>query len=396
MRRLIALMAAAALVALIVWAFMPRPVAVELADIAPQTIEVTVEEEGQARIREVFTVSASIAGRLQRIRLHAGDPVVAGETVVAAIGPAAPALLDTRAKAVAEATVAAAEAAVDLARAQLDQAQATLIFLTGEAERTAELYKRSAVPKRMLDTALLEQRTAKVAVDSARASLMVRRRELESARAVLAAADAQGPGECCVELVAPVSGRVLRVLTQDEQVVQAGTPILEIGDPADLEVVVDLLSRDAVRVEPGAAATITGWGGPPLPATVERVEPSAATRVSALGIDEQRVEVVLRLDGDAASWRLLGHGYRVLARINLWRGEGVLAVPVGALFRDGSDWAAFVLHAGRAQLRPLTLGERSDTHAPVPEGLAAGERVILHRSGVVADATAETGAVPGE
>jgi HlyD family secretion protein len=396
MRRLIALMAAAAVVALLVWAFMPRPVAVELADIAPQTIEVTVEEEGQARIREVFTVSATIAGRLQRIRLHAGDPVVAGETVVAAIGPAAPALLDTRAKAVAEATVAAAEAAVDLARAQLDQTQATLIFLTGEAERTAELYKRSAVPKRVLDTALLEQRTAKVAVDSARASLMVRQRELESARAVLAAADPQGSGECCVELVAPVSGRVLRVLTQDEQVVQAGTPILEIGDPADLEVVVDLLSRDAVRVEPGAAATITGWGGPPLPATVERVEPSAATRVSALGIDEQRVEVVLRLDGDAASWRLLGHGYRVLARISLWRGERVLAVPVGALFRDGSDWATFVLHEGRAQVRLLTLGERSDSHAQVLEGLAAGDRVILHPADVVADGTAVTEAAPGE
>lgn len=385
MRRLISILAAAALAGLVIWAFLPQPVPVEVATIAPRTIEVAVEEEGIARIREVFTISATTGGKLQRIGLHAGDRVVAGETVVAVIGPAAPALLDARARAVAQATVSAAQSAVDLAKAQVAQAEAALEFMTSEAERSRRLFESATISKRFYDNAVLEQRTAQAAHDSARANLSVRERELESARAVLDTSGPNGADTCCVELAAPVSGRVLRVLTEDEQVVLPGTPILEIGNPGNLEIAVNLLSRDAVRVQEGAEARVTGWGGPDLLAEVERIEPSARTRVSALGIDEQRVEVILRLTGDPADWQALGHGFRVIAHIAVWQGQDVLSIPVGALFRDGSDWATFVVTDGTARLRTITLGERNGDFAQVLGGLGQGDVVILHPSDRVAE-----------
>ncbi|MBS3982086.1 MAG: HlyD family efflux transporter periplasmic adaptor subunit [Rhodobacteraceae bacterium] len=379
MRRLIPIAAVLAVLAFLVWAFLPRAVEVELADVVPRPLEVVVEEEGEARIREVFTVSATIAGKLQRIGLHAGDGVSEGEPV-ASIGPAAPVLLDSRARAVAEAAAAAAQAATELARAQLAQAEASRDFAQGEANRAVALFQKGAMSARAHDTAIREQRTAEAAVASAVANLAVREKELESALAMLRP-DAPGNGSsCCVDILAPVSGKVLRVLTESEQVVQPGTPILELGDPGNLEIVVELLSRDAVRVAEGAAATVSGWGGPSVAAQVERVEPSAVTRVSALGIDEQRVTVVLRLTGAPDDWQGLGHGFRVIARIALWREEGVLTIPVGALFRDGPDWATYVVRDRRAEVQRIVLGERNEDYAQVLEGLAAGDRVILHPS----------------
>jgi HlyD family secretion protein len=286
--------------------------------------------------------------------------------------------------------MAAAQSAVDLAEAQVTQAEAALEFMTTEADRARALYERSAASQRLLDTAILEQKTAQATLESARANLAVRRRELESAAAVLGAADGTGADACCVQLVAPVSGRVLRVLTESEQVVLPGTPLLEIGNPGNLEVVADLLSRDAVRISEGSAAVITGWGGPPLSAQVARIEPSARTKVSALGIDEQRVEVVLNLLGDPKDWQGLGHGFRVIARISLWRGDGVLSIPVGALFRDGSDWATYVVRDGRAQLQTIRLGERNDELAQVLSGVQAGDTVILHPSDRISDGIAVT------
>ncbi len=385
MRRLVPWIVLVLVVAGLIWAFLPRPVPVEVATVGLQTIEVTVEEEGVARIKEVFAVSAPIAGKLQRTDLHAGDPVTAGQTVVAAIGPSAPALLDARARAVAEAAVAAAVAGVEYAKAELSQAEATLEFMKSEADRALKLYDRGTVAKQILDNAQLKKTTAEAALDSAKANLAVRERELDSARAVLDAADRGGAESCCVKLTAPVSGRVLKVVTENEQVVQPGQPIVEIGDPTNLEIIVDLLSRDAVRVKERARARIVGWGGPPLDAQVRTVEPSAETKVSALGIDEQRVEVTLDLIGNPENWTQLGHGYRVIVQIMLWRGEQVLAIPVGSLFRDGSDWATFVAQDGRAQIRHIVLGERNEDYAQVLEGLEAGEQVVMHPSDQVAE-----------
>jgi HlyD family secretion protein len=304
MRRLIPIAAALAVLAFLVWAFLPRPVEVDLAEVAPRTLEVSVEEEGEAKIREVFTVSATITGKLQRIGLHAGDVVAEGQ-VVASIGPAAPVLLDSRSRAVAEATAAAAQAATDLARAQLAQAEATLDFMP-PPRRTglSHCSRRGQCRSGPMTLRSAEQKTAEAVVSSAVANLAVR--EKGAGKRAWRCCAWMGSGlatSCCVEMLAPVSGRVLRVLTESEQVVQPGTPILELGDPGKLEIVVDLLSHDAVRVAEGATATVTGWGGAPIAAMVERVEPSAVTRVSALGIEEQRVTVVLRLTGAPEDWK---------------------------------------------------------------------------------------------
>ncbi len=372
-------------VAGLVWAFWPRPLTVEVARVARRPLAVQIEEEGTARISEVFTVSAPIGGKLTRISLDPGDPVMARETVVAQIGPVVAALLDDRARAVAQAGLDAAKAAVDLARAQLVQAEATRDFARIEAERARALFARQAVSQQARDAAALAERSAEAGLASAVANLAVRERERDSAQAVLAGGAEGAPGGCCLRLTAPVSGRVLRVLTEDEQVVQPGTPLIEIGNPGKLEITVDLLSRDAVRLVPGALAEIADWGGPPLAARVERVDPAAETRVSALGIEEQRVEVILRLSGPRSDWQGLGHGFRVVARIDVWQAEDVLTVPVGALFRDGSDWATFVAQDGRAALRRLRLGERNATHAQVLDGLAEGERAIMHPPDTLAE-----------
>lgn len=399
MRRLLPAAAVLVVAGFLLWAFLPRPVEVETAEVGLNPLEIVVEEEGEARIREVFTVSATIAGKLQRVSLHAGDSVTAGKTVVALIGPAAPVLLDSRSRAVAEASAAAAQAAMDLARAQLEQAEAMHEFTASEANRAVALFQKGAISQRAHDNAIREERTAKAAVSSALANLAVREKELESALAVLRPDTSVEAGRCCVEVLAPASGRVLRVMTESEQVVQPGTPLLEIGDPAEMEIEVALLSRDAVRVQEGAAAVISGWGGEPIPALVTRVEPFAVTKVSALGIDEQRVRVILALTGPAESFSELGHGFRVISRITIWHQDDVLTIPVGALFRDQGNWATYVLRDGRAKLQSLSLGERNESLAQVLTGVAPGDKVILHPNDLVADGVlvtsrSEAGATP--
>lgn len=384
LRRLITILILLGLAAALAWAFWPRPLPVETAVIATRDIAVTVEEEGKARIREVFTVSAPISGQTLRIGLHAGDAVVKDETVIASIRPAAPGLLDARLKRVAEAAVASARAGVDLAAAEMKQAEAQLAFLKTDLDRAQRLAARGTISEQALDKAKLAADTAAANLDSAKASLAVRERELERAQAALIeTGTSEGP--CCTEIKAPVSGRILRVLTESEQVVQAGTPLLEIGDPADIEIVADILSRDAVEITAGAKAVIDNWGGPPLAATVRRVEPSAVTKVSALGIEEQRVPVILDLGQKTEA---LGDGFRVVARITVWEGKGIVAVPIAALFRQGGDWAVYKLVNGTAALQTVKLGRRNDAFAEVSEGLSAGDTVILHPSDEMADGVA--------
>ncbi|MCL4676083.1 MAG: HlyD family efflux transporter periplasmic adaptor subunit [Pararhodobacter sp.] len=388
LRRLFQIVIVIAVIAAAAWALWPRPVPVETAVVGSRDIEITVEEDGKSRIRDVFSVSAPISGQMMRLNLLPGDAVTAQETVVATIRPAAPSLLDARTRRVAEAAVEAARAAVDLAGAELRQAEAQLNFLQGELTRASALVRRGTISERAFEKAKLDVETAMATVESANAALMVRRRELESAEAnLLQGTEGGATDDCCVTVKAPVSGQVLRVLTESEQVVQAGMPLVEIGNPADLEIVAEVWSRDAVRMAPGAPATIEGWGGTPLRATVFRIDPSAVTKISALGIEEQRVSVVLRLEEDAARWTRLGHDFRVVARISLWRGTNLLAVPIGALFRQAGGWAVFVAEEGTARLRTIELGERNTDHAEVKQGLAAGDRVILHPSDVIADGT---------
>lgn len=385
-RRMIWILIGLAVVAGFAWALWPKPVPVRTAPVSRQDIEVVVEEEGESRIREVFTVSAPISGQMARLDLHAGDSVTAGETVVARIRPVPPALLDVRARHIAEAARDAAEAAVELARAELERAEAEAEYAGSELDRTRALLERGTAPERTLEQAQLDATEARAAVESARAGLLARERELESARATLMEhGERDEAAACCVEVRAPASGRVLRVLTESEQVVGAGTPLMEIGAPTDLEIVVNLLSSDAVRVAEGASAVITDWGGPDLPAQVRRIEPSAFTQVSALGIEEKRVTATLDLQGDLSRWAELGDGYRVTARIAVWKGEDLLAVPIGALFRSGADWAVYRVEDGRARLTRVEIGPRNEEWAEVRAGLEEGAQVVLHPSDRVVD-----------
>jgi len=391
LRRLAWPLLAAAIVVAAVWALWPSAILIDSASIARGSLEVTVEDEGVTRIREVYTVSAPTTGKMQRAPREVGDEVVAGQTVVAVIEPSDPTFMDIRTQRVTEAAVDAASAAVNLAEAQLKQAQSQLEFAKADLNRAVELAARQTISVRALEKAKLDVATAEAGVASAVAALEVRRRELVSARARLIQ-----PGDidtaqrtCCVQIRAPVSGRVLRIVAESEQVVQAGAPLIELGDPADLEIAVDFLSRDAVRIPPGAAARIESWGGETvLNAKVRRVEPTAFTKVSALGIEEQRVKTILDLTDPPAQWRRLGHGYRVVARVSVWRENNILLVPLGALFRKGDRWAVFLERNGRARLQEVEIGERNQRFARVLDGLREGDRVILHPSDRIQDSTA--------
>jgi HlyD family secretion protein len=375
--------------AAIVWALLPQPVPVDMATVARGPLEVTVEDEGVTRIHDVYTVSAPIGGKMLRSPREVGDKVEANKTLVAAIEPTEPTFLDVRSQRVNEAAVHAAQAAVDLAEAKVKEAKAQLEFARNDLSRAQALAESKTISARALDKAKLDVDSGEAAVASAVATLEVRRRELESAKAHLIQ-----PGEVNVDTKAandiqvysPVNGRVLKIIAKSEQVVLPGAPLTEIGDPHDLEIAVDFLSRDAVRIRPGDVARIESWGGDKvLPAKVRRVEPTGFTKVSALGIEEQRVKVILDFTGPPSDWRDLGHDYRVIARVVIWHRNDVLQVPLGALFREGDNWAVFVVADGRAQRRLVTIDERNLHAARVIKGLKLGEQVILHPSDRVHD-----------
>jgi HlyD family secretion protein len=389
-RRIVAILIGLGIVGLIAWALWPQPVPVDLAVIKKGPLEVTVEDEGVTRIREVYTVSAPILGKMLRSPREVGDEVVANKTLVAEIAPTAPTFLDVRSQRVNEAAVQAAQAAVDLAQAQIKQAKSQLEFARNDMRRAEELAASKTISARALDKARLDVDSAEAAVASAVATLEVRRRELESARAHLIQPGQVNAGtssaSCCVEVRSPINGVVLKIVAESEQVVLPGAPLIEIGDPGDLEIAVDFLSRDAVRIKPGAPARIESWGGDKiLDARVKRIEPSGFTKVSALGIEEQRVKVILDFIGPADAWRQLGHGYRIIARVVVWHSDDALQVPLGALFREGDNWAVFVVADGRAHRRLVTIGERNLHAARIIDGLKPGEQVILHPSDRVHD-----------
>ncbi len=382
-------LAALILVIGLAWAFTPRPVRVDLVTALQGSMVVTVDEEGETRVHDIFTLSAPVAGRIRRIEAHPGDAVVADETILAQIEPGDPTFLDPRGEAQARAAIHAAEAARTLAAAEVDQAEAEFEFARSELSRARELVADGTISRRELDDAERAHKTTRASLATTRAALQMRKFELERARAQLVSpTETQARhGECeCVPITAPVSGRVLNVADQSERVIGAGESIMQIGDPADMEIVVDFLSADAVQIEAGQRVIIENWGGAqPLSGRVQRVEPFGFTKISALGIEEQRVNVVIDFVSAADQWQRLGHGYQVEARVVLWEGEAVLTVPLTALFRQDGDWALFVEHEGRAELRRIEMGQSNGLVAEITAGLAAGDRVIVHPSDRVVD-----------
>ena len=384
-RRLTSALILVCVAAALAWALWPRPLAVETAVIGRRAIAATVEEEGEARIREIYSVSAPITGQTLRAERHAGDAVAKGETLVS-MRPAAPGLLDARLKRVAEAAAASAQAALGLATAEVKHAEAQLAFAQTELDRAERLMRQGAISESARDKAKLSVDTAAASLDSANAALTVRHRDLDRAQAALIETGTP-EGSCCTDIKAPVSGQILRVLTESEQVVLAGTPLMEIGDPADLEITADILSRETVQIRPGAPALIDNWGGPDVHAVVRTVAPSATTKVSALGIEEQRVPVTLDLKpGEHAKG--LGDGFRVTVHITVWEGKNVLAVPVSALFRQDEDWAVYRVRSGRAARQAVTLGHGDGAYTEVLAGLEQGDTVVLHPSDQIADGAA--------
>jgi HlyD family secretion protein len=374
------------------WFAWPRPVAVDIARVTKGPMEVTIDDEAKTRVRHVYTVSAPIAGKVLRIShplgdqgtsIHVGDQVKAAETIVAIMQPTVPSFLDVRSREELQAMLTAADAAVALAEAEVRRIEAALEFSRSELRRAEALARTNAIAERALEKARFDVRTNEAVLASAQAQLDVRRSERATVAARLidpSTAPPEKSSGCCIQLRSPVTGIVLKIIQDSEVVVLAGAPLIDIGDPLDLEVIADLLSTDAVQIKAGATVRIDGWGGPPIQGRVTRVDPAGFLKVSALGIEEQRVRTTIDFVDLPDVWSKLGHDYRVIVHVTVWSGEEVLRVPVGSLFRKGEEWAVFSERDGRARTTLVKIGHRNNRSAEILSGLADGDRVILHPS----------------
>ncbi len=364
----------------------PQPVPAELARVTRGPIAVTIDEEGETRVRDRFVISAPLGGRVLRIELEPGDIVVANETVLAAFLPSAPVMLDARSRAEAQAAVETALAAVGQAEAHYEQAAAEVTFSRAEVERYRRLSRDGIVSVEQMETSQLELDTRQEALEAAEYAVRTALSELQASRIRLQQFSGQGSDGEAIEITSPVSGVVLRRLRESESVVPPGEALLEIGDPQQIEVVTDYLSKDAVRIRPGQEVLIDRWGGDrPLEGRVRRVEPSGFTKISALGVEEQRVNVVMDITDPPEVWAGLGDGFRVETRIVVWQSEDELKTPTGALFRRDEGWAVFAVDGGRAVLMPIEVGERNAREAQVLAGLAPGQEVVVYPSDSLSD-----------
>ena len=366
----------------------PQPVPAEVSQVTRGPIDVSIDDEGETRVRDRFVISAPLGGRVLRIELEPGDTVVANETVLAVFLPSAPVLLDARSRAEAQAAVETALAAVGQAEAHYEQAAAEVTFSRAEVERYRRLARDGILSVEQMETSQLDLDTRQEALEAAEYAVRTALSELQAARVRLqrfSGRSAAADGET-IEITSPVSGVVLRRLRESESVVPAGEALLEIGDPQQIEVVTDYLSKDAVRIRPGQEVLIDRWGGDrPLRGRVRRVEPSGFTKISALGVEEQRVNVVMDITDPPEVWAGLGDGFRVETRVVVWQSEDELKAPTGALFRRDEGWAVFAVDGGRAVLRSIEIGERNAQEAQVLGGLEPGQEVVVYPSDSLSD-----------
>ena len=385
--RVLWILAVLLVVVVLTWAFGSNAVPADFATVEKGTLRVTLEEEGETRVRDRYLVSAPMPGRMLRVELEPGDPVKAGETVLVRLVPPDPALLDARTRAELSATLQAAQASVGAARAERDRIRADLKFARTELQRYRDLAREGIASKERLDAAERQVRTLEEALRSAEFTIRTTEHQVEVARAGLSQASGSSKS-ATIDVRSPVDGVVLRRLQESETVVQAGQPLLEIGNVSHLEIVSDFLSTDAVRIEPGDAVLVERWGGDqPLDGRVRLVEPYGFMKVSALGVEEQRVNVIIDFD-DPKQASQLGDGYRVEVNVIVWEQEDVVKAPTSALFRHGDGWAVFRLEGSRARRTPVTIGQRSALQAEIRSGLSPGDRVIVFPSGDVEDGAA--------
>jgi HlyD family secretion protein len=377
----------AALVVAFALGMRPSPLPVDTAAVSRGPLRVTLDEEGETRVRDRFVVSAPFTGRILRVELEPGDPVRTGD-VLAVLRPADVNLLDARSRAASEARVSTAEAALGRARADRERAKAELRFAESDFGRASALGQQGIVSKEAVESAQLGVETRRETLEAAEYEIQVAQSELNAARAsLLEAGDTARGAE--YEVRSPVDGAVLRRLRESESVVPAGEPLVEIGDPKNLEIVADLLSTDAARLRPGQPVEIEQWGGgKALAGRVKRIEPSGFLKISALGVEEQRVNVIVELADPPDQRPGLGDGFRVEVRVVIWDAQDALQMPTSALFRDEQGWATYVLEGGKAVRRRLEVGPQNDQAATVLSGLKEGETVIVHPSGDIKDGAA--------
>jgi len=388
LRHVVLVVAGLAVVGLLVLALRPRVQLVDVGVVRRGPLRVTVDEDGMVRVRERHVVSSPLAGTLSRPELKAGD-AVQPDTVLARLVPVAPPLLDARTRAEVEARARSAADGLRQADASLARSRSALELAEHEVERARSLAKAGSISREALDRAEFTSSTRSREVEMAARASDVARHDLEVARAALLQTRGEGPAaQQEWTVTSPVRGVVLRVLQESEGVVQPGTPLFELGDTQALEVVSDLLTTDAVAVRPGQEVLIERWGGDrTLHARVRRVEPSAFTKVSALGVEEQRVNVLADLTDTAETRVGLGDRYRVQVRVVTVDAPDILLVPTGATFRQGTGWAVFTVDDGKARLRRVELGRRNDTDAEVASGLTAGQHVALYPGEALRDGT---------
>lgn len=373
------------LVALIVVGLWPRPVPVEAGKVTRGQMLVTVDEEGMTRVKNRYVVSAPVAGQLRRIDWKAGAVVEAGKTVLATLEGSGADFLDARSHAQAEARVRASEATREAMVAQRERAKAAARMYAGDLDRQNRLLADKVLSSQEFDLAQMRARMAEQEERAAEFSLKVAEFELQQARAVLSRSRAGGAAESLV-ITSPVSGRILRILQESERVVPGGFPLMEVGDPTDLEVRIEVLSRDGVAIQPGARVRLEQWGGAdPLTARVRLVEPSAFTKISALGVEEQRVYVVADFTDPLEKRLTLGDSYRVEARVVVWESAAALRAPAGALFQRGGVWQTFAIEGNTARLRTVKVGRSNGVESEVIDGLQEGARVVVYPGDKVAD-----------
>ena len=379
---LLLLVAAVVLGLLTMW-LVPTPTRVDVAAVSREAMIVTVDGEGKTRVRDRYVVAAPVSGRLRRIALRRGDAVKSGQ-LIALIDPLPLSPLDPRQRAEAIGRVNAAEDALREVDQMVNRNRATYDQALRDQQRSENLARSGVISRQEWERSQTAVSTSLREYESARSRAESAAHEVEVARAALLAVN-QSASAASVKVHAPTGGRVLRVVEESERVIVAGAPLVEVSNPAKLEVVIDLLSTDAVKVSPGARVFIEAWGGPKaLEAQVRLIEPSAFTKVSALGIEEQRVNVIADLTTPSTA---LGDGYRVEARIVVWQDENVLQVPVSALFRRDDVWSVFVVEDGRARLRTVEIGERTPFAAQIKSGVEADEELIVHPANEITDGT---------
>jgi HlyD family secretion protein len=388
-RKLFVIIIIAVVVLATVYGFFPKAVEVDLADVTRGPLQVTIEEEGRTRLKDRFVITAPTAGYLERVKAKVGDPVEKGQGIIV-LDPLRSPVLDSRNRAEATATITAAEATLNAAIAKESAAAADADYMEKRLERLKNLYAKGSIAKDQFDQIEAETKKARAIQRSAKAAVEVSRSELERAKTLLQnfGSVKKTASQNKVYVSSPVSGNIFRIYKESEGAVNVGEPLMEIGNSKSLEIRVEVLSSDAVKIKPGTSVFMKRWGGEgTLTGVVRIVEPAGFTKISILGVEEQRVLVIADITSPVEMWRSLGDAYRLEAHFVVWEGKDVLQVPAGALFRVGNDWAVFVSEKGRAVKKLVKIGQRNAMAAEIISGLTENEKVIAHPDDTIGDGT---------